>query len=165
MPFVVSGCPLLENKDNFYPFPAFYYILILDDCSEVTFSCDKYSIFKIHRLHLIVNWLVTFLLASCPKAGQIFFSSLFVSGRSLELSLSDELCFFFLLKSDPFTVIIWGLVWLQRMRWLDSISDSVDMNLSKLWEMVKDRRAWHAAVHRVTKSQTGLRDWTTTTKI
>ena len=44
------------------------------------------------------------------------------------------------------------------MRWLDSISDSVDMNLSKLWEMVKDRRAWHAAVHRVTKSQTQLRD-------
>ena len=38
------------------------------------------------------------------------------------------------------------------------ISDSVDMNLSKLWEMVKDRRAWHAAVHRVTKSQTQLRD-------
>ena len=40
------------------------------------------------------------------------------------------------------------------MRWLYSISDSVDMNLNKLWEMVKDRRAWHAAVHRVTKSQT-----------
>ena len=69
-------------------------------------------------------------------------------------------------NSDPFTVIIWVLVWWQRMRWLDSISDSVDMNLSKLWEMVKDRRAWHAAVHRVTKSQTQLRDWkTTTTKI
>ena len=40
------------------------------------------------------------------------------------------------------------------MRWLYSISDSVDMNLNKLWEMVKDRRAWHAAFHRVTKSQT-----------
>ena len=42
----------------------------------------------------------------------------------------------------------------QRMRWIDSIIDSMDMNLSKLWEMVEDRRAWHAIVHGVTKSWT-----------
>ena len=40
------------------------------------------------------------------------------------------------------------------MRWLDSITDSMDMSLSKLWEMVKERKAWHAVVHEVTKSQT-----------
>ena len=53
----------------------------------------------------------------------------------------------------------------QRKRFLDSITDSMAMNLSRLWETVEDRCTWHAALHGVAKSQTWLSDWTMTTRL
>ena len=67
-----------------------------------------------------------------------------------------------LIGKDPDATKDWGQEqkgW-QRMWWLDSIIDSMDMSLSKFQEIVKDRESWHAAVRQVTKSQTWLSDWT-----
>jgi len=79
---------------------------------------------------------------------------------------SNMLCF---TAQSLFQMINWvrddGKDWRQRRRWLDGVTDLMDMSLSMLQEMVKDREAWHTAVHGVAKSWTQLSNWTKTTQL
>ena len=91
-----------------------------------------------------------------------------LEGLNLELKLQHIIHLLWRVDSLGKTLVLgkvdgWRRRGWQRMRWLYGVSDSVDLSLSKLWEMVKDRETWPVRIHGVAKSQTWLRDWATMT--
>ena len=136
----------------------------------VMYKCDSWTIKKAERrIDAFVLWCWKRLLRvpwTARRSNQSIPRELEYSLEGLLLKLKLQYFGHLMWRANSLekTSMLWkieGKGWreLQRRRWLDSITDLVDMNLSKLWEIVEDREAWHTAIHGDAKSRTRLSNW------